>query len=105
MFAHDLINAQSIDIAVAGGMESMSNAPYFLPKARGGFRMGHGQVIDHMMADGLEDAYDNKAMGCFAQSTADLHGLTREDMDAFHLDMSNRLWEDDQRMWEDHIAP
>ncbi len=85
MFAHDLIKAGSFNIAVAGGMESMSNAPYFLPKARGGFRMGHGEIIDHMMSDGLEDAYDKKAMGCFAQETANDHNLTREDMDKFAI--------------------
>ena len=85
MFAHDLIKAGSINVAVAGGMESMSNAPYFLPKARSGFRMGHGEIKDHMMADGLEDAYDNKAMGCFAQDTANAYQLTREDMDAFAI--------------------
>lgn len=85
MLAHDLISAGSIEVAVAGGMESMSNAPYFIPNARGGMRMGHGQVKDHMMADGLEDAYDNKAMGCFAQVTADKYNLTRDDMDSFAL--------------------
>ncbi|WMN60131.1 thiolase family protein [Pseudoalteromonas xiamenensis] len=85
MLAHDLIKAGSINSAVAGGMESMSNAPYFLPKARGGFRMGHGEIKDHMMADGLEDAYDNKAMGCFAQDTAFQYGITRETMDEFAL--------------------
>ncbi|SFC78649.1 thiolase family protein [Pseudoalteromonas denitrificans] len=85
MLAHDLIKADSIEIAVAGGMESMSNAPYFLPKARGGFRMGHGEIKDHMMADGLEDAYENKAMGCFAQETANEYKLTREDMDTFAI--------------------
>ncbi len=61
MFAHDLIRAGSANIVAAGGMESMSNAPYLLPKARGGYRMGHGQVIDHMFLDGLEDAYDKGA--------------------------------------------
>jgi acetyl-CoA C-acetyltransferase len=86
MFAHDMIKANMINIAVAGGMESMSNAPYMLPNARAGYRMGHGQVKDHMMADGLEDAYDNKAMGCFAQDTADKYGLTRDDMDAFAIE-------------------
>ncbi|WP_462171709.1 thiolase family protein [Pseudoalteromonas xiamenensis] len=85
MLAHDLIKAGSINSAIAGGMESMSNAPYFLPKARGGFRMDHGEIKDHMMADGLEDAYDNKAMGCFAQDTADQYGITRENMDEFAL--------------------
>ncbi|MDP5212054.1 acetyl-CoA C-acyltransferase [Pseudoalteromonas tunicata] len=85
MFAHDLISAGSINIAVAGGMENMSASPYFLPKARGGFRMGHGEIKDHMMADGLEDAYDKKAMGCFAQETANEYGITRADMDAFAI--------------------
>lgn len=83
MLAHDLISAGSADVIVAGGMESMSNAPYVLPKARAGYRMGHGQVLDHMMLDGLENAYDGKAMGCFAQDTADAEGITREQMDEF----------------------
>jgi acetyl-CoA C-acetyltransferase len=85
MMAHDLIKAGSANIVVAGGMESMSNAPYMLPKARGGMRMGHGQVVDHMMFDGLEDAYQGGAMGCFAQVTADEYKITREQMDAFAI--------------------
>nr|WP_284300786.1 acetyl-CoA C-acyltransferase [Thalassotalea loyana] len=85
MFAHDAIAAGSIDIAIAGGMESMTNAPYMLPKGRQGMRMGHSQVMDHMMMDGLENAYDGVAMGCFAQDTADGEGFTREDMDEFAL--------------------
>ncbi|TGE77293.1 acetyl-CoA C-acyltransferase [Pseudoalteromonas sp. KS88] len=85
MLAHDLIKAGSINSAVAGGMESMTNSPYFIPKARGGMRMGHGEIKDHMMSDGLEDAYDNKAMGCFAQDTADEYGIGREQMDEFAL--------------------
>ncbi|MEW9798655.1 thiolase family protein [Alteromonas sp. CYL-A6] len=85
MLAHDLIKAGSASVVVAGGMESMSNAPYMLPKARSGYRMGHGQVLDHMMLDGLENAYDGKAMGCFAQETADEEGITRDDMDEFAL--------------------
>lgn len=85
MLAHDLIKAGSAKILVAGGMESMSNAPYMLPQARQGYRMGHAQMLDHMMFDGLEDAYDKKAMGCFAQSTADDYGFTREQMDAFAI--------------------
>jgi acetyl-CoA C-acetyltransferase len=85
MLAHDLISAGSAEVIVAGGMESMSNAPYILPKARAGYRMGHGKVMDHMMLDGLENAYDGKAMGCFAQDTADLEGITREQMDEFAL--------------------
>ena len=85
MLAHDLISAGSAEVIVAGGMESMSNAPYLLPKARAGYRMGHGQVLDHMMLDGLENAYDGKAMGCFAQDTADAEGITREQMDEFAI--------------------
>ncbi|KJY99128.1 MULTISPECIES: thiolase family protein [Pseudoalteromonas] len=85
MLAHDLIKAGSVNSVIAGGMESMSNAPYMLPKARSGMRMGHGEVKDHMMMDGLEDAYDNLAMGCFAQSTADQYDMTREQMDEFAL--------------------
>ena len=85
MLANDLIKAGSIETAIAGGMESMTNAPYFIPKARGGMRMGHGEIKDHMMSDGLEDAYDNKAMGCFAQDTADEYGIGREQMDNFAL--------------------
>lgn len=85
MQAHDALVAGSIDVAVAGGMESMSNAPYLLPKARAGMRMGHGQVLDHMMLDGLENAYDGISMGCFAQETADEAGFTREKMDEFAI--------------------
>lgn len=85
MLAHDLIKAGSASAVVAGGMESMTNAPYLLPKARGGYRMGHGQTFDHMMMDGLENAYDGKAMGCFAQDTADSEGLSRGQMDEFAL--------------------
>jgi len=85
MMAHDLVKAGSADVVLAGGMESMSNAPYILPKARSGYRMGHGQMMDHMMLDGLENAYDGQAMGCFAQATADAEGITREQMDEFAL--------------------
>lgn len=85
MLAHDLIKAGSANVVIAGGMESMSQAPYLLDKARGGMRMGHGKVLDHMFLDGLEDAYTGGAMGTFAQKTADDFGLTREQMDAFAL--------------------
>ncbi|HDS1202228.1 TPA: acetyl-CoA C-acyltransferase [Shewanella algae] len=85
MLAHDLIKAGSANIVIAGGMESMSQAPYLLDKARGGMRMGHGKMLDHMFLDGLEDAYTGGAMGTFAQKTADDFGLTREAMDAFAL--------------------
>ncbi len=93
MLAHDLIKAGSADTVVAGGMESMSNAPYMLPKARSGYRMGHGQVLDHMMLDGLENAYDGKAMGCFAQDTADSENITREEMDEFALSSLSKAHE------------
>lgn len=85
MLANDLISAGSIDIAVVGGMESMTNAPYMLPNARGGMRMGHGEVKDHMFLDGLEDAYQGKAMGCFAQETADEYKFTREALDEYAI--------------------
>ncbi|MFB2531632.1 acetyl-CoA C-acetyltransferase [Paracoccus sp. p4-l81] len=86
MFAHDLLLAGSADIAVAGGMESMTNAPYLLPKARSGFRMGHGQVMDHMFLDGLEDAYDKgRLMGTFAEECADTYGFTRKEQDDFAI--------------------
>lgn len=90
MLASDLLKAGSADVVVAGGMESMSNAPYLLDKARSGYRMGHGQIKDHMMLDGLENAYDGKAMGCFAQDTADEKGITREQMDAFAVQSLTR---------------
>ncbi|MBI1676181.1 acetyl-CoA C-acyltransferase [Shewanella sp. SW32] len=85
MLAHDLIKAGSAKVVIAGGMESMSQAPYLLDKARSGMRMGHGKVLDHMFLDGLEDAYTGGAMGTFAQKTADEFGITREQMDAFAL--------------------
>lgn len=85
MLAHDMIKAGSNDIMVSGGMESMTNAPYMLPKARGGMRMGHGEIQDSMFTDGLEDAKTGKAMGVFAQDIADQYQLTREDMDQFAI--------------------
>ena len=86
MFAHDLIAAGSGDIVVAGGMESMTNAPYLLDRARGGYRMGHGKVQDHMFLDGLEDAYDKgKLMGHFAEETARTYQFTREEQDEFAI--------------------
>ena len=93
MLGHDLLKTGSADVIVAGGMESMSNAPYSLPKARQGYRMGHAQMLDHMMFDGLEDAYEHKAMGCFAQSTADEYGFTREQMDEFAIRSLKRAQE------------
>ncbi len=84
IMAHDALLAGSVDVVVAGGMESMSNAPYLLDKARAGYRMGHGKVIDHMFMDGLEDAYDKgRLMGAFAEDSAQAYGFTREQQDDF----------------------
>jgi len=86
MIGHDELVAGSHDVVVAGGMESMSNAPYLLEKARGGYRLGHGRALDHMFLDGLEDAYDTgRLMGTFAEDCADHYGFTREDQDAFAI--------------------
>src|SRR5512144_2945231 len=84
MLAHDLLAAGTNDVMVAGGMESMTNAPYLLPKARAGLRMGHGVVQDHMFLDGLEDAYDKgRLMGSFAEECADKFAFTRQAQDEF----------------------
>lgn len=86
MMAADMIRASSADLVVAGGMESMTNAPYLLPKMRSGARLGHGQVIDHMFLDGLEDAYDRgRLMGTFAEDCASAFAFTREAQDAYAL--------------------
>ena len=85
MLATDLIRAGSANRVVAGGMESMSNAPYLMPKARGGLRMGHGELRDAMFTDGLEDADTGGSMGAFAQDTADQRQLTRQAMDEFAI--------------------
>ncbi len=86
MLAHDLLLAGSASVIVSGGMESMSNAPYLLPKARGGYRMGHGQILDHMFLDGLEDAYDKgRLMGTFAEDCAEAYQFTREAQDEFAI--------------------
>lgn len=90
MMAHDAIIAGSANVVIAGGMESMSLSPYMLPKARTGMRMGHGEVKDHMFLDGLEDAYSGKAMGTFAQQTADANGFSREQMDEFAITSLSR---------------
>jgi acetyl-CoA C-acetyltransferase len=84
MFANDMLLAGSADVLVAGGMESMTNAPYLLPKARGGYRIGHDRIFDHMMLDGLEDAYEpGRSMGTFGEDCAAKYGFTREQQDAF----------------------
>lgn len=97
MLAHDLLKAGSGEIFAAGGMESMSNAPYILEKARTGLRMGHGEVKDHMFLDGLEDAETGRLMGSFAQDVADQHQLSREAMDNYAIESLNRA----QRAIED----
>lgn len=86
MLAHDLLLAGSASVMVAGGMESMSNAPYIIPKARGGLRLGHGEIKDHMFLDGLEDAYDKgKLMGVFAEACADKYGFSRSAQDEYAI--------------------
>ena len=91
MLAHDLIKAGTADIIVAGGMESMSNAPYLLDKARGGYRLGHGRMLDHMFLDGLEDAYDKgRLMGTFAEDCAQSYQFTREAQDAYAIESLTR---------------
>jgi acetyl-CoA C-acetyltransferase len=91
MLAFDLVRAGSANVVVSGGMESMSNAPYLLQRARAGLRMGHGRLDDAMFTDGLEDADTGRAMGTFAQETADRHQLTRADMDAYAIRSVERV--------------
>ena len=104
MLANDLLTAGTNDIMVAGGMESMSNAPYLLPKARTGYRMGHQQVIDHMFLDGLEDAYDKgRLMGSFAEDCATKFSFTREEQDRFaitSLERAQKANKDGSFAWE-----
>jgi acetyl-CoA C-acetyltransferase len=105
MFAHDALVSHSAEIIVAGGMESMSNAPYLLPRARAGLRMGHGQVIDHMFYDGLEDAYarDEKGgarlMGTFAEDCATKYSFSREAQDAFAIASLTRAQQANNEGW------
>jgi acetyl-CoA C-acetyltransferase len=104
MFATDLLAAGTNDIMVAGGMESMTNAPYLLPKARSGYRMGHNQVIDSMFFDGLEDAYDKgRLMGTFAEDCASKYGFTRDEQDKFaitSLQRAQKANQDGSFAWE-----
>src|SRR5215468_2070143 len=91
MLAHDIIKAGSADIVVSGGMESMTNAPYLLAKARGGYRAGHDRIIDHMLLDGLEDAYETgRSMGDFGEATAERYQFTRAEQDAFAIETLTR---------------
>ncbi|MCE3605490.1 acetyl-CoA C-acyltransferase [Massilia sp. P8910] len=113
IFAHDSLLAGSADIIVAGGMESMTNAPYLIPKARGGYRIGHGMMFDHMMYDGLEDAYsrnektgEGRSMGTFAEECVVKYAFTREAQDAFAIASVKRAQEANNEgyfKWE--IAP
>jgi acetyl-CoA C-acetyltransferase len=104
MLAHDLLAAGTNDLMVAGGMESMSNAPYLLPKARSGYRMGHQQVLDHMFLDGLEDAYDKgRLMGSFAEDCAAKYQFSRKDQDKFavaSLERAQKANKDGSFAWE-----
>jgi acetyl-CoA C-acetyltransferase len=100
MFAHDILATGNADVIVAGGMESMSNAPYLLPKARAGLRMGHGQVIDHMFYDGLEDAYDKgRLMGSFAEDCAQKFAFSREQQDQFAITSLQRAQKANKEGW------
>jgi acetyl-CoA C-acetyltransferase len=100
MFAHDALLSQSAEVIVAGGMESMSNAPYLLPKARSGLRMGHAQVIDHMFYDGLEDAYDKgRLMGSFAEDCAAKYSFSRQSQDEFAIASLQRAQKANTEGW------
>ena len=90
MLAHDLIKVGSAGVVVAGGMESMTNAPYLLPKARSGYRMGHQEVLDHMFFDGLQSPFDGNMMGHFAEVTAQKYNFSREDQDDFAIESVTR---------------
>jgi acetyl-CoA C-acetyltransferase len=107
MLAHDLILAGSATVTVAGGMESMSNAPYLLDRARSGYRMGHGRVLDHMFLDGLEDAYDRgRLMGSLAEECADAYGFTRDQQDDWAVQSLDRALDAiRQRRFADEIVP
>jgi acetyl-CoA C-acetyltransferase len=106
MFAHDQIVAGSSEIMVAGGMESMTNAPYVLDKHRAGARMGHSQALDHMFLDGLEDAETGRLMGAFAQEVSDKKNITREQMDEFAIESLKRANAAIDNGWfKDEITP
>jgi len=106
MIVHDEILAGSVNIGIAGGMESMTNAPFIMPSGRSGHRLGHVQIYDHMLYDGLEDAYEGKLMGVYAELCAETHGFTRDEQDAFAAESVRRaqraVLEGDFR---DEIAP
>lgn len=104
MLAYDLIKAGSGDIVVSGGMESMSNAPYLMPKARTGYRMGHQEVLDHMFYDGLQSPFDGNMMGHFAEITAQKYGFSRQEQDDFAIESVRRAQAATER-FADEIAP
>lgn len=102
MLAHDMLLAGSADIMVAGGMESMSGAPYLLPQMRFGHKAGHSKVIDHMMMDGLEDAYErDRAMGTFGEQCAEKYGFTRAEQDAYAIETLTRARKAVENGWFD----
>ena len=105
MMAADQIRAGSAQIVLAGGFESMTQAPYLLQKARGGYRMGHGEVLDHMFLDGLQSPFDGKLMGCFADATAARYGFTRERQDAFAAESVRRALAAQAGAFNAEIAP
>jgi acetyl-CoA C-acetyltransferase len=106
MLGHDLIQAGSATVVLTGGMESMSNAPYLMPKARSGYRMGHQQVLDHMFFDGLQSPFDGNMMGHFAELTAQKYGFSREDQDSFAIASVTRARAAaESGKFDDEIAP
>lgn len=106
MLGHDLIRAGSANVVMTGGMESMSNAPYLMPNARKGYRMGHQEVLDHMFFDGLQNPSDGNMMGHFAELTAEKYGFSREDQDAFAIESVTRArTAAEQGSFKDEIAP
>lgn len=105
MIGHDLIRADSAGIVVAGGMESMTNAPYLLPKARGGYRMGHGEIVDHMFWDGLQSPWDKNMMGHFAEMCVDKYKFTREQQDEYAERSIRRTLEAMEGAFQDEITP
>ena len=105
MMAADQIRAGGAEIVLAGGFESMTRAPYLLPKARAGYRMGHGEILDHMFFDGLQSPFDSKLMGCFADATAAHYGLTREQQDGFAAESVRRAMRARAEAFEAEIVP
>ncbi|MGE8353915.1 MAG: acetyl-CoA C-acyltransferase [Pseudomonas protegens] len=107
ILAHDMLLAGSAEVVIAGGMESMSNAPYLLDRARSGYRMGHGKVLDHMFLDGLEDAYDKgRLMGTFAEDCAEANGFTRQAQDEFAVASLTRAQQAiKDGLFKDEIVP